>query len=89
MFNCEDVLAELSNFIDEEVPDTLRREIEMHLHECRTCHALYDSTRKTLRIVTESASFELPDAVSTRVTESIKAKIRAMASKPTSDKSHL
>ncbi|OLD71476.1 MAG: hypothetical protein AUI45_01480 [Acidobacteria bacterium 13_1_40CM_2_56_11] len=35
------------------------------------------STRKTLRIVTESGAFELSEDVSSRVAESIRAKIRA------------
>ena len=52
MFNCEDVRAALSNYMDDEVSPDLRRELEHHLSECRTCRVLYDTTRKTLHIVT-------------------------------------
>ena len=77
MFSCEDVLAELSDYLDDELTEVLRKQVEEHMLHCRTCRAIYDSTRKTLRIVTESGSFELSQDVSTRVASSIRAKIRA------------
>jgi predicted anti-sigma-YlaC factor YlaD len=77
MFSCEEVLAELSNYLDDELAEALRKQVEEHMVHCRTCRAMYDSTRKTLRIVTESGSFELSEDVSSRVANSIRAKIRA------------
>jgi anti-sigma factor RsiW len=80
MFNCEDVLAELSNYVDEEVSASLRKQIEEHMVHCKSCSAIYDSTRKTLRIVTESGSFELSEDVSSRVASRIRARIQAKQS---------
>jgi anti-sigma factor RsiW len=77
MFNCEDVLAELSAYLDNELSENVRQQLEEHMKHCRTCHAVYDSTQKTLRIVTESGSFELSEDISSRVAASIRAKIRA------------
>jgi len=77
MFSCEDVLAELSGYLDNELTESLRKQVEEHMVHCRACRAVYDSTRKTLRIVTESGSFELSEDVSSRITSSIRAKIRA------------
>ena len=82
MFSCEDVLAELSDYLDDELSDSLRKQVEAHMSHCRTCSAVYDSTRKTLRIVTESGSFELSEDVSSRVASSIRAKIRAKQAGP-------
>ena len=79
MYSCSEVLAELSNYLDDEVTAEIRRELEQHVSHCRTCQAIYDSTRKTLRIVTESRSFELPEDVSVRVRKSIMDKVRAAA----------
>ena len=84
MFSCEDVLAELSDYLDDELSDSLRKQVEAHMNHCRTCRAVYDSTRKTLRIVTESGSFELSEDVSSRVASSIRAKIRAKQARPSS-----
>jgi predicted anti-sigma-YlaC factor YlaD len=77
MFSCEDVLAGLSDYLDNELTGALRKQVEEHMVHCRTCRAVYDSTRKTLRIITESGSFELSEDVSSRVASSIRAKIRA------------
>jgi hypothetical protein len=49
------------------VAQRVRRELEHHLAECQTCRVLYDSTRKTLRVVTESGSFDLPAEASERL----------------------
>jgi len=77
MFSCEEVLAELSNYMDGALAADLRKRVEEHMVHCRNCRAIYDSTRKTLRIVTDSGAFELSEDVSSRVAESIRAKIRA------------
>jgi predicted anti-sigma-YlaC factor YlaD len=80
MFKCEDVLGELSAYLDDELTVDIRKQIETHMEHCRTCRAVYDSTRKTLRIVTDSGSFELSREVSDRVANGIRAKIRAKQS---------
>ena len=75
MFSCEDVRAALSNYMDGDVSADLRRELERHLAECRTCQVLYDTTRKTLHIVTNAGSFEVPEAVSEQLVKRIMARL--------------
>ena len=75
MFSCDDVRSALSNYLDDDVPPEVRRELERHLAECRTCQVLYDTTRKTLSLVTNLGSFELPEAVSERLVERILTKL--------------
>jgi len=75
MLDCRHVVDELSSYLDDEVASALRREIGAHLDECRTCRALYDSTRKVLRIVTDSRSFEIPAEVSQRIVRRLMEKI--------------
>ena len=76
MYSCDQVIAELANFLDDQVAAEIRRELEVHLAHCRTCQALYDSARKTITIVTESRSFELPEGISSRILEKIMSKVR-------------
>jgi predicted anti-sigma-YlaC factor YlaD len=76
MFSCEDVLAGLSDYMDEGVTAAIRRQIEEHMVHCRSCRAVYDSTRKTLRIVTDTGAFELSEEVSARIAQNIQAKIQ-------------
>ena len=79
MYSCDEVMDELSNYLDDEVTAEIRREMEAHLAHCRTCQVLYDSARKTLRIVTDSSSFELPEVVSARLMSKIMAGVRSKA----------
>ena len=71
LLSCDEVRAELSNLADDEVTAAARRELERHLAECRACEVLYDSTRKTIRIVTDAGGFALPEEVSKRLLERI------------------
>jgi anti-sigma factor RsiW len=58
MISCHDFISELGNLLDNELAAEIREQLEAHLADCNTCQVLYDSTRKTLRIVTDSGSFE-------------------------------
>ena len=61
MITCEEFLAEFGDYLENQVSPEVRKELELHLSQCRACHVLYDSSRKTIKIVTESSSFELPE----------------------------
>ncbi len=60
-----------------QVSPEVRQELELHLSQCHACHVLYDSTFKTLKIVTDSGSFELPESVSDPIIDRVMAKLRA------------
>ncbi len=74
---CQDVQAEISNYLDDDLSPEIRRGLEDHLGTCRTCRILIDSMRKTLRIVTESGSFELPLERSSPLVGRIMALVRS------------
>jgi anti-sigma factor RsiW len=76
VYSCDQVLAELAEYMDDQVAAEIRRELEIHLAQCQTCRALYDSARKTLTLVTDSRSFELPEDISARILEKIMKKVR-------------
>lgn len=76
MFKCEDVLSELSEYLDDALSADIRKQLEEHIAHCNSCRALYDSTRKTLRIVTDSGSFELSEDLSSKLTGKILARLR-------------
>ena len=76
MITCDEFFAEFGDYLENRIPPEVRRELELHLSQCRACHVLYDSTRKTVKIVTDSSSFELPKDVADSITDSVMAKIR-------------
>ena len=77
MYSCSDVLTELGNYLDDDLANEVRSQLEQHLAHCKTCKVIYDSTRKTLKVVTESESFELPEGVSESLVDKIMSQIRS------------
>ena len=76
MITCDEFFAEFADYLEDQVSPEVRRELELHLSQCRACHVLYDSGRKTVKIVTESNSFELPESVSEPIIDRVMAKLR-------------
>jgi anti-sigma factor RsiW len=84
MVSCDDIRAALGDYLDSDLSPDIRSELEQHLTECRTCQVLFDTTRKTLRIVTDVGSFEVPEAVSERLISRIMAGLTASPPDPPS-----
>lgn len=77
MISCQDFITELGNLLDDEVAGDIRAQLEAHLEHCNTCQVLYDSTRKTLRIVTESGSFEYRGPIAEPLVTKVMDRIRS------------
>lgn len=77
MISCQDFISELGNLLDDEIASEIREQLEAHLAHCNTCQVLYDSTRKTLRIVTESGSFEYPEPIAEPLVSKVMDRIRS------------
>ncbi len=67
MLDCKEVLDNLSDYIDGEGSDELRKAIKLHLSRCGRCRVVFDTTGKMLKIVTDAEPFEVPLAVSARL----------------------
>jgi len=67
MIDCNQIIAQLSDYLDGDVSPETREMVEKHLTKCHRCSLVYSTTRQTLRIVTECGAFVLPAAVGTRL----------------------
>jgi len=76
MITCDEFFAEFADYLENHVSPEVRQELELHLSQCRACHVLYDSTRKVIKIVSESDSFELPQDVFDPIIERVMVKLR-------------
>ncbi len=74
MLDCKQVLAELSNYLDDEVSLELSRAIAQHLVRCHRCWVIYNTTSRTLQIVSDS----LPSTVPVAVSERLHSKLRRL-----------
>ena len=79
MITCEEFLAEVGNYLECDLTAEVRRQVEDHLAHCHTCQVLYDSVRKTIAIVTDSGSFDLPETTARLIADQIMVRIRKAA----------
>ena len=59
MFSCAEFLAEFGDYLEGIANPELRAHLEEHLRECKSCQVIVDSTRKTIKIVTDHDTFTL------------------------------
>ncbi len=76
MITCDEFLVEFGEYLENQASAEVREQLELHLSQCRSCHVLYDSTLKTVKIVTDSCSFDLPANVSEPIVNSLMTKLR-------------
>ena len=76
MITCDEFFAEFGDYLENQVSREVRQELELHLSQCHACHVLYDSACKTVTIVTDSGSFDLPESVSDQIVDRVMAKLR-------------
>jgi hypothetical protein len=77
MITCEEFFLEFGDYLENQVSPEVRKELELHVSQCRVCQVLYDSSYKTVKIVTESGSFDLPKDVSDPIIDRVMARLRA------------
>jgi len=65
--SCEEVLANLSDYVDEQNSAEVRKALEEHIGWCRRCRVVFDTTKQALKIVVDSDPFEVPLSVSARL----------------------
>ncbi len=67
MFDCQSAIGEISNYLDGNLDEGLKRVLEEHLRGCQHCKAVVDTTRKTIELYCDGKLFPLPDAVRDRL----------------------
>jgi Putative zinc-finger len=80
MITCDEFMAQLGSYLEDDVAVEIRQQLESHLSHCRTCEVVFDSARKTVKIVTDSGSFDLPEAAAKPIRARIMATIRKQLS---------
>lgn len=63
MLTCEDVNDFLAAYVNDDIPDNLRRRYETHVARCEVCSAYLNQYRATIRLAREAGSIasEPPD----------------------------
>lgn len=50
MLTCKEFLDELSEYLDGNIGEEVRKELDGHLTECPNCFVIVDTTKKTLQV---------------------------------------
>lgn len=74
--NCDEILRELSNFIDGDLDGAMKHELESHLEDCHECKLVVDQTKKTIEIFCDCEPIELPGEVRNRLHDAVRRKLR-------------
>jgi len=64
---CDEVLDQLSEYIDEETRDELCDAIREHLVRCQDCQVKVDTVRKTIVLYQKNSSVEIPVRVTAKL----------------------
>jgi predicted anti-sigma-YlaC factor YlaD len=76
VISCDEFMNAFGDYLEGDIAAEVRRQLNSHLSHCRTCQVIYDSSRKTLRILTESGSFDFPEAAAKPIRNKIMDRIR-------------
>ena len=77
--NCENVIHDLSDFIDGDLDGALKQELESHLKDCEDCRLVIDQTKKTIEVFCDSEPVELPGEVRARLHDALRRKFKEAA----------
>jgi anti-sigma factor RsiW len=72
---CQELLGQLSDYIDGELETAICDEIEQHLHSCHNCRVLVDTTKKTITLYQRhhrAAETELSPEVNSRLWQALR-----------------
>lgn len=65
--NCNEVLEQLGDYLDEDARAELCREIEDHLHQCHDCQVYVDTVKKTIMLYQSDRSVQIPVNVGSKL----------------------
>jgi anti-sigma factor (TIGR02949 family) len=64
---CEEVIEKLFEFIDRELDESARREVEQHLETCRGCFSRAEFERRLRARVAQAAEERAPERLRQRI----------------------
>ncbi|MCE5309169.1 MAG: zf-HC2 domain-containing protein [Acidobacteriales bacterium] len=75
---CKEIFAQLSAYLDAELPEATCEEIQAHITNCQPCVEFIDSLRRTVELCHGHASPERPAPLNEEAREKLLAAYREM-----------
>ena len=73
--SCFHVWREISNYIEGEIDQELRRRMEEHFKSCEHCTAVLDGMKNVVRLAGDGHTFDVPSGFSERLKDRLREKI--------------
>jgi anti-sigma factor RsiW len=73
---CNNIIEELSSYLDGALDPALRADLEVHLQKCKRCRLVVDTCRKTINIYCNADPVPLPDETRSRLHDALKQKLQ-------------
>lgn len=70
--DCRRLRELLSDYVDQDLRDAIRAELDRHLEMCPDCHVQVDSVRQVIRLYRESSHEAIPYDVKIRLLDVIR-----------------
>ncbi|HEX2711935.1 MAG TPA: zf-HC2 domain-containing protein [Candidatus Acidoferrales bacterium] len=77
---CRGVIVELSSYLNGELDEGAKADLERHLNNCEDCRVVVDTTRKTIQIFCNSEPIPLPSDVRERLHQALEKRLRRRSS---------
>lgn len=74
--SCKAMFAELSNYLDEQLDDSMCERIEQHLNRCAPCEAFLNSLESTIDQLRQLATEKPRKALATKLYRELSAEYR-------------
>lgn len=74
---CEELLAALNDYVDDESTLAVCREFAEHLAGCNPCQIVVDNIRKSIQLYRAGEPYPLPAAFSQKLQETLRAQWQA------------
>lgn len=68
---CQEVLDQLSDYLDEDARAELVQEVDLHLHDCTHCQVEVDTLRRTISIYRCDETVVLPISLSEKLQQAL------------------
>ena len=79
---CQEVLDQLSDYLDDDARAELTQQVEVHLHECGHCRVEVDTLRRTIQIYRCDEKVVLSRPLSEKLQEALEQAYRATRRDP-------
>jgi anti-sigma factor RsiW len=77
LLTCKQFLQELTDYLDEALDPTVRKELERHVSECPNCWVVCNTTKKTLQVFKGMEAKAVPSDIQGRLMAALEKRIAA------------